>query len=724
MTSSLQNQYRQLFLASAFLSILAASAHANITYVDAVEGASGNTFATGGSPSNTNWLSTVNNANAIQSQWARRSLVGNGGTVFQARHSIPSTMPELTTQITGLANGTYDVWVFFWDASTSNTWTISAGLTTGSLTTYSFDGLGDRTATKAASTLSFTAIPMTAEADRIMYGVNLGKAIVAGGNAIDVYLDNLVGGDSVSRTWYDGVGYSLSSADPPLPSARPPIQIAPDGTWTWFNDERAIWHLGKLYCGYVRSDGYVGISQYDPTTGETNHTRLSSFSNINDHNNPSITVLPDGRLLVVYAIHIGSNSYYSRTSLATEPSSISDWSAETVRDTGSRVTYANTYRLSEESDRIFLFNRHINFNPAVSISDNDGNTFSNPARLIATGSGSTRPYVRYVSDHAKRIDILYTDGHPRDVNNSLYHIYYEAGVFRRTDGTLLKSLANLPINHDLGERGTLIYTYSTATWGAENGPDDWIPSGRAWNWDIHYGRDGHPVAAFQVQLDNVTGTGWNHDRIYYYYARWTGTTWQRRFIAHAGRGLYSSEDDYGGGMAIDPDNPNVIYISTNASAPFALNDIYNVPLNRNERYEIWRGVTTDGGETFSWTPVTENSTADNLRPIVPENHGFSRNVVWFRGAYNSYISFNTEVVGVFENDLKLTDAKWEPGGAVFTWDSSPNRVYRVRASQDLLSFPHDVATGIPSQGASTSHRFLFPPEISGSPAAFFRVEDE
>ena len=90
-----------------------------ITYVDAVQGASGNTFATGGSLADTTW-STANTSNADEDQWSRRTSVGNGATVFQARHEIVSsnTMPELTTQITGLTDGQgYDVWVFFWDAS-------------------------------------------------------------------------------------------------------------------------------------------------------------------------------------------------------------------------------------------------------------------------------------------------------------------------------------------------------------------------------------------------------------------------------------------------------------------------------------------------------------------------------------------------------------------------------------------------------------------------------
>ena len=166
-----------------------------------------------------------------------------------------------------------------------------------------------------------------------------------------------------------------------------------------------------------------------------------------------------------------------------------------------------------------------------------------------------------------------------------------------------------------------------------------------------------------MQKYDVTGTGCKNDRIYYYYARWTGTEWQRRFIAQAGRPLYSAEDDYGGGMCLDPEDPRIVYISTNAASPFALGDIANVPLRGNERYEIYRGFTADGGLTFTWTPVTENSSADNIRPIVPMNHDHSEFLVWFYGTYTSYTSFSTKVLARIGDPLISFNA-WSDGFGV------------------------------------------------------------
>jgi len=843
---------------------------AQITYVDAVEGASGNTFATGSAPNDTQWIHPSTGFGAVENRWKKRPF-GHGGTVFTSHTVTDGRQRELTTRVTPPSEGLFRVWVFFWDAAgETNTWDIAAGLERPltPATVYSFDGLGNRTSRVPASTLTFTnPPPLTAEDDRILYGVYVGLVSVTGDSAITVYIDDLTNGNS-GRTWYDGIGFEFTpdtdgdevpdeyeqtiidadaadqvtgfadvmgtgaaprvtdfdgdgsddekeyingtdpldsdsdgdglldgvetntgiytnaadtgtdplnadtdndglsdrvethkgsftskedtgtspldpdsdgdglrdgleveygydphdDQDPQLLPLNPPLQIAPDGAWTWFNDERAIWHLGKLYCGAVLRNGKVGVSQFDPVSLVSKQIELSGFSQVNDHNNPSITVMPDNRLMVVYSKHNGAS--YRRISTVTEPENPSDWWSELAMPGGAHLSYANTYLLTDESDRIYHFNRDIKWNPTLTISDDNGATFGVPVHFISTGNGNTRPYPKYVSDGARRIDLIYTDGHPRDSTNSIYHLYYQESAFRRSDGTVVEAIADLPLEHDAQKRGTRVYTYSSSPWGQEEGPDDWIPFGRAWTWDIDYGAGGHPVCVFQVQLDQVTGVGWQHDRIYYYYARWTGTEWQRRFIAHGGRGIYSAEDDYGGGIAIDPDNPNVIYISTNAENPFRLDDIYTVPLNTNERYEIWRGVTSDGGRTFRWEPITSESSQDNLRPFVPKGHGYDRSVLWLRGQYRSYTNFDTEVVGVFQNQLEISGYVIGEDALDLHWDSSPGQVYRVMASEGLENFPYEAATHIDAQGRDTRQRITIPPPLQGASSTFFRVEEQ
>ena len=459
------------------------------------------------------------------------------------------------------------------------------------------------------------------------------------------------------RPWHRSIALAVALCL--LPCARGFGQtnfavLAPDGAWTWYNDPRALFHNGILYFGYVRAaDGKTVLSALDLQTGQRTDLWTSTRIERDDHNVPGLLVKQDGTMLAVYARHGTDRFFAYRLTSSTNPCTPADWGAELVSaDTGTGVTYANPFQLRGESGRIYNFARNLNYNPTVFVSTNSGLNWSSPQIVIRTGTGGIRPYVKYCSDYNTRIDLLYTDGHPRDITNSLYHIYYQNGAFYKTDGVLLKNFTNLPILHDAGERGTVIYQYSDAP---QSDPNQWIPTGRAWCWEIACDTNGMPVCVFTVQRDNVTGTNWYDDRIYYYYARWTGTNWQKQFIAHAGRPLYSAEDDYAGGICIDPQDTRVVYISSNAQDPFNLSDTTNVPLRANARYELWRGITTNGGLSFTWQQITSNSPVDNLRPYVPRRNGGEPCVLWFRGTYTSYTSFNCAIVGLFTTPIQQTN---------------------------------------------------------------------
>lgn len=444
-------------------------------------------------------------------------------------------------------------------------------------------------------------------------------------------------------------GIAFLGADEPTFAQTNPVVLASGGAWTWFNDPRAVFHNGILYFGYVRnSDGRTVLSAFDPQAKTTTELWASTLGQKDDHNNPGLLVKEDGTMLAIYARHGTDRFFQYRLSTTSNPATPEGWMAErTITNTGAGLTYANPYQLRAEGGRIYNFTRNLNFNPTVFTSTNGGTSWSRPQLFIKTGGGNIRPYVKYCSDYKQRIDFLYTDGHPRNVPNSLYHLYYEAGVFRKTDGIAVKDFSSLPILHDAGERGSVIYQYSDRP---AIDPNDHIPKGRAWCWEIGYQTNGDPVCVFTVQRDQVTETNWFGDRIFYYYARWTGTNWQKRFIAQAGRPLYESEDDYAGGICLDPENPNIVYLSSNAEDPFDLGNVTNVPLRANQRYELYRGITRDSGLSFVWEAVTMNSPTDNLRPYVPRRRDKSsgdRALIWFRGSYRAYTAYDCEVAGLF-----------------------------------------------------------------------------
>lgn len=111
-------------------------------------------------------------------------------------------------------------------------------------------------------------------------------------------------------------------------------------------------------------------------------------------------------------------------------------------------------------------------------------------------------------------------------------------------------------------------------------------------------------------------------------------------MAHAGRRLYAGEDDYTGLAAIDPSDTGVVVISTDADP------VTGEPLISEadgvRHYELFLGTTPDSGRSWSWRPLTADSTRDNLRPVFAG--GERRVLVWLRGEYRSYTDYDQDVM--------------------------------------------------------------------------------
>src|SRR5439155_16222535 len=101
----------------------------------------------------------------------------------------------------------------------------------------------------------------------------------------------------------------------------------------------------------------------------------------------------------------------------------------------------------------------------------------------------------------------------------------------------------------------------------------------------------------------------------------------------------SAEQDYIGGGAVDPQNADIVYIST----PIDPRDQTNLA-----KHEIFKGVTADGGVTWKWTLITRNSSVDNLRPIVPQWKSDHTALLWLRGTMRKSQDYNMQVVGLIE----------------------------------------------------------------------------
>src|SRR5690242_10548349 len=77
------------------------------------------------------------------------------------------------------------------------------------------------------------------------------------------------------------------------------------GGWSWFGDPRAIAIGNDVYVGWITSQGNVEVGRISLQTGDMSQARLHETLPSDDHSNPSLTTMPDGRLVAFYSPHSG-----------------------------------------------------------------------------------------------------------------------------------------------------------------------------------------------------------------------------------------------------------------------------------------------------------------------------------------------------------------------------------------------------------------------------------
>jgi len=206
-----------------------ASLSAAVTYVDATMANTDN--AAGGADST--WLDgndasvsgTATDGSAdSDGQWRYRGGFGSDG-IFEATGSTAEAENAvgIVTTIGGLADGTYDIYVFFRASTTgADNYNIKASLSPTVTDSDVYRQNNTRSLSSgtlgidsAGLTFEAGAAPSTANGDSrvLLYGI-IGQAVVSGGSDVDIYIDDLPalgytgdGGLSAVRTWYDGVGF-------------------------------------------------------------------------------------------------------------------------------------------------------------------------------------------------------------------------------------------------------------------------------------------------------------------------------------------------------------------------------------------------------------------------------------------------------------------------------------------------------------------------------------
>lgn len=175
---------------------------------------------------------------------------------------------------------------------------------------------------------------------------------------------------------------------------------------------------------------------------------------------------------------------------------------------------------------------------------------------------------------------------------------------------------------------------------------------RCWDDDVQRYDDGTIeciISARINQFDHPGGYPDTEDPDHaFFFCRWDGLKWTPTYLCQAGYKLYSAEADYVGLGALSPNDPNTIFISTRYDPRAVQPGVTDTNPPYSTWHEIWKGVTTNHGASFTWTPVTQNSTHDNLRPIVPAWDANNIALIWFRATYSTAQIIDGTPVGLVE----------------------------------------------------------------------------
>jgi rhamnogalacturonyl hydrolase YesR len=400
-----------------------------------------------------------------------------------------------------------------------------------------------------------------------------------------------------------------------------------DGAWCWFADPRAVRYVGqhdRTYAGWVGSRGDIVVGWLDNRTGEVRSHVVARRFERDDHANPSLRILPDGRLIVFYSKHADS---VMRLRVSTQSEDISAWSDEqqlALNDPAqlkpghpNATCYPNPIAL--DGDRVALLWRGTNWKPCIAFSEDGGLTWGK-GRVMLTEPGAgagNRPYLkaalaRDLGD-GPGIHLAFTTGHPRNEPlNSVHYLLYRSGRFFRADGSVVGTLDDMPI-----APSSCDVVYDAKETGV-----------RAWVWDVAEDERGRPVIAY-TRLPDET-------RHVYHVARFDGTQWQDSALVDGGAwfpqtqaGKVEREPHYSGGIVLDHDDPRAAYLSRPVLGVFEI--------------ERWRRE----GATWTGEPVTAGSRYDNVRPFVVRHHpgGAGPRVLWMHinGKYEHYTKYKTTI---------------------------------------------------------------------------------
>lgn len=376
-----------------------------------------------------------------------------------------------------------------------------------------------------------------------------------------------------------------------------------NGMWTSNVNSKAVYFEGKFkrtYSCWVDNYGNITVGSFDHETKKIDTHILDK--NLEDKNliNPSILIDNDGRLLFFYNKREPKTSSVNPTTClirSINPENISQWgkaqylnlndkTKNDLKVTKSSFNYVYPIKLKAENDKLYLFWNGLNGKLNFSTSVDNGLTWSEEVFVYELNANNkfSQAQIQIYSNGGSKIHFVISDASSTKIGNkSIYYTYYENGAFFKANDIKIKDIADLPIKtNELG----IIYQSTLS---------DLKPT----IWDVAEDNNGNPVIAYSKHAKD--------DKFYYNYAKWSNNNWINKVLVSTGNRFSLQQVDtkvgvpnYYGGMSIDHENTNELYLS----------------INRDSVFEIEKWTTKNNGKSWKVNLITKGSEKDNIRPFA------------------------------------------------------------------------------------------------------------
>ena len=144
-------------------------------------------------------------AGTADNKWHEYTVFGNGGSCFTAGDGGTENAPAIKTTISGLPDGTYDLFAYFWSDPNAD-WGVRGGFTSDA----NMLNFNKQSSQHAEASQFLGTVEVVAD-EAILYRAYIGRKEISGGASIDVYIDDYDASfnNEPTHTTYDGVGAAI-----------------------------------------------------------------------------------------------------------------------------------------------------------------------------------------------------------------------------------------------------------------------------------------------------------------------------------------------------------------------------------------------------------------------------------------------------------------------------------------------------------------------------------